>query len=148
MSIARPLPPLSCPTGPPQESIVFYYDSIHRSEFQLPMTKVSGDGDASIYYMQASLFKDPTYKTPLMGASISFNWINHTIDDTILPFVDELSLLTVDGNLTAFTNLDLIYFSLGARYMYEISEAQGIFRDRSHVIIEIDDNGQRKVLIV
>lgn len=112
------------------------------------MTKISGDGDAAIYYLQASLFKDSDYQIPLTGSYISFNWINHTIDETILPYVDELSLLTPDGNLTAFTNLNVIDFPVGARYVYEITESQGVFVGRSNVIIEIDNNGQRKILIV
>jgi hypothetical protein len=84
------------------------------------MTKIDRDGDVSLYYLQASLYKDTTFDIPLENSYITFEWIAHTINGSILPYIDELSIYTPDGNVTAFTDLDVIDFPVG-------SKSQGIF---------------------
>lgn len=111
------------------------------------MTREQGVGDVTQYFFQATLFTDRSLTTQRKDEFLTFEFTVHTINDTILPYIDELAIFFPDGNLTAFTNLDVVQFEPGSTILYDVVEAQGVLSGRPHVVIEIDDNGLRTVWI-
>ena len=118
--------------------IVFYtihsYEDPSVSVFTLPMDRQNGQGSVTISYVQTPIYDDPCLRHP--NGFATWEWLNHTIDDQILPYTDQLGIVTSEGNLTAVTNLDVDFYSPNERYVYQVTEAQGIFLGRRRVIIQ------------
>ena len=133
--------------GQPVDPIIRYYSSDNLSIFSSPMTREKGVGDVTQYFFQAPLFTDRFLTTQRKEEFLTFKFTVHTINDTILPYIDELSIFFPEGNLTAFTNLDVVNFELGSTILYGVAEAQGVLYGRQNVVIEIDENGLRTVWI-
>lgn len=133
----------------PTEPIVFFYSTTTRSIFSTPLTPAEGSkGDVNLYYIQSPLFKDEALSQPVSEGYLSFQFTIHTIDGRELPYTDQLSVFTKDGNLTAFANEDTTFFAINSEHFYEIAEAQGAFNGKSHVILRVDADNLRTVIIL
>ena len=128
----------------PADPIIFYsyvYPNADVSLFSIPMTQEQGVGDVKIYYAQTPLYADSSLSTQVVNGFATWEWFSHTINGALLPYTDELGIFTPTGNLTAFTNLNTDFYAPNDKFVYEISEAQGIFIGRRHVVIEISETG-------
>ena len=125
----------------------FYYKFETISAFEIELKKVLGVGITTSNFRQTPLFSDKNCLQIILESSFLLEFLIHTIDGVIQPYIDNIAIFVPDGQLEASTVLNVNFFKENINYVYNVQEKSGCFKCAKKVIIRNIGNGVRIIRI-